>query len=568
VAILSVILFVAAAFAVDIGNLVVKKQALGNTLDAVSLAGAVALPDMAAARAAVGRSLANNDPNKYAVCATTPSAEVCPQPIFYCILPATAGGTPDLSFVHKSFGTSTLASACNPGIGGLAASGASGKFTWSCTAGTCRIEMDTSSRNNLLGCDQVTPATCANAQAMSVSGSESVPYVFGPVIGKPNGNTGTIRSVACGASCGAVDPGPLDMVIIADRTASMKNYMSDETTAISGALQSLTSATRHVALGTVGEADNARKTCGGLNISPDQAGTAPGSVEPNNWIPVGLSNDYSGSTPGTLNASSNLVKAVNCLDGTPPWTVTKKVLAGNVATLTTRQMISFVTGDTVVVTGVDTTFNGTYQVTGVPTATTFTYAKKHADVLSANAVGAVNFETMNSNSGTWLASPLKLATSYLLGQATLDNGGSPQSRAGKAIIFETDEQPNEKAGSDVVGASCSSLSCFSDNLTLGNSSMQFVSRTRKNEQVQACLNFQAIAAEAKALGVTIAIVTYNPGSSSNCQSILGLTHDPAASSDGGSGYLVFTANNAADLAAQFKAAIVAVGSRAKLISLP
>ena len=62
--------------------------------------------------------------------------------------------------------------------------------------------------------------------------------------------------------------------------------------------------------------------------------------------------------------------------------VTNKALTSNVATLTTAAAHGFATGFEVVVTGVDATFNGTYTITGVPTTTTFTYAKTAADVAS------------------------------------------------------------------------------------------------------------------------------------------------------------------------------------------
>lgn len=71
-------------------------------------------------------------------------------------------------------------------------------------------------------------------------------------------------------------------------------------------------------------------------------------------------------------------------------TVTNVALTSNVATLTTSTAHGFTTGDTVVVSGVTNNsnlFNGTYTVTGTPTATTFTYAKTNANIGSAAATG-------------------------------------------------------------------------------------------------------------------------------------------------------------------------------------
>ncbi len=63
--------------------------------------------------------------------------------------------------------------------------------------------------------------------------------------------------------------------------------------------------------------------------------------------------------------------------------VTNKALTSNVATLTTASAHGLSVGQTVSITNVDTTFNGTYVVLSVPTTTTFTYSKTATDVTSA-----------------------------------------------------------------------------------------------------------------------------------------------------------------------------------------
>jgi hypothetical protein len=62
--------------------------------------------------------------------------------------------------------------------------------------------------------------------------------------------------------------------------------------------------------------------------------------------------------------------------------INNKALTTNVATLTTTAAHGLCTGMEIVITGVDATFNGTYRITGVPTTTTFTYAKVAANVAS------------------------------------------------------------------------------------------------------------------------------------------------------------------------------------------
>lgn len=70
-------------------------------------------------------------------------------------------------------------------------------------------------------------------------------------------------------------------------------------------------------------------------------------------------------------------------------TISNKGLANNVATLTTSSAHGFEVGKTVTITGVDSTFNGTYQIATIPSTTTFTYSKTASDVSSTAASGSV-----------------------------------------------------------------------------------------------------------------------------------------------------------------------------------
>lgn len=55
--------------------------------------------------------------------------------------------------------------------------------------------------------------------------------------------------------------------------------------------------------------------------------------------------------------------------------IVSKKLLNNTATIVTRTSHGFTTGQSVLVQGVDTVFNGTYTISSTPTATSFTYAK-------------------------------------------------------------------------------------------------------------------------------------------------------------------------------------------------
>ena len=85
--------------------------------------------------------------------------------------------------------------------------------------------------------------------------------------------------------------------------------------------------------------------------------------------------------------------------------ISNKALTSNVATLTTPTAHGLTVGMTIVITGVDATFNGSYRITTVPTTTTFTYAKVATDVTSA-AVSPV---------GTGVTDPVIHYIDYLAG---------------------------------------------------------------------------------------------------------------------------------------------------------
>ena len=70
-------------------------------------------------------------------------------------------------------------------------------------------------------------------------------------------------------------------------------------------------------------------------------------------------------------------------------TVSNKALTSNVATINTSAGHGLFVGDSVKITGVDNTFNGTWTITTVPSSTTFTYARTATNVTSASASGSV-----------------------------------------------------------------------------------------------------------------------------------------------------------------------------------
>lgn len=113
-------------------------------------------------------------------------------------------------------------------------------------------------------------------------------------------------------------------------------------------------------------------------------------------------------------------------------TVSNKALTSNVATITTSATHGFKVGQSVVIAGVDTTFNGTYTIASTPSGTTFTYAKTAADVTSAASGG-----TVTSNSAQFPAAgsyPIVVTAATGAGAQTglqsVEGGGEPPPEEG------------------------------------------------------------------------------------------------------------------------------------------
>jgi len=94
--------------------------------------------------------------------------------------------------------------------------------------------------------------------------------------------------------------------------------------------------------------------------------------------------------------------------GDVTFSISNKELTSEVATLTTTATHSFLAGETVVVTGVDSTFNGTYVITTPITATTFSYAKSGASNVPSAAVSPAGTAVVNRSTATaTVANPVR-----------------------------------------------------------------------------------------------------------------------------------------------------------------
>ena len=133
----------------------------------------------------------------------------------------------------------------------------------------------------------------------------------------------------------------------------------------------------------------------GQSASPSVSGEGSVINTGNAYAPVVLEITGPLTGPGVIqNVTTNEeITIIESLRGVLTPDVSNKALTSNVATLTTSSAHNLLAGDEIVVTGVDSTFNGTYTILDVPTTVTLTYAKTAANVVSAavSPTGTITF---------------------------------------------------------------------------------------------------------------------------------------------------------------------------------
>jgi hypothetical protein len=170
------------------------------------------------------------------------------------------------------------------------------------------------------------PITC---NTIRVGAEENVPFNFAPVLGVDQGSTGAQIAVACKGACGTVAQNPMNVVVVTDRTTSMST--TDEHAMIQGIknmMLKMSPEQQYLALGTIGRSSATSRTSFTACTTVQKAGTSTASRGTNNWtysgdtdsgnasklwVPLQFFKNYQDST-GALSTSSNIVKALNCLD--------------------------------------------------------------------------------------------------------------------------------------------------------------------------------------------------------------------------------------------------------------
>ena len=166
--------------------------------------------------------------------------------------------------------------------------------------------------------------------------------------------------------------------------------------------------------------------------------------------------------------------------------ITNKALTTNVATLTTSAPHGLTVGMTIVITGVDATFNGTYRITTVPTTTTFTYAKTATNVTS----------TAVSPAGTGVTDPVIHYIDYLAGTdekvyAICDDGvnaywitNTPQGGNQRLTMFKKPLSGDSITGSSRPSVTGDVTEMFSDStIQIQYAAMEFI-----KDRIILCIN--------------------------------------------------------------------------------
>ncbi|MDP9482002.1 MAG: VWA domain-containing protein [Chloroflexota bacterium] len=261
-----------AALVIDVGVLRNANQNLWNALDAGALAGASVLPDDPSKAGTLALQYADKNypgglPSNVAVS-------------FRCTVGSTGSA-------HRA---SDIPAVCDPG----------GNAAWTCNSTICST-----------ACFPAEGDTCNTV----VLGSEvTTSYLFGPAIGVESG-TAQVTSAACKGACGAKPSGPVDLVVIVDRTPSMEDIdVANARSASHAVRQTYDPEDQWIGFGLLGPSEGSG-SC--LTQPASTLGTAniPGDLR--RWVPVALSGIGAPINESYTSSGSTLAQSITCMTKSP-----------------------------------------------------------------------------------------------------------------------------------------------------------------------------------------------------------------------------------------------------------
>jgi hypothetical protein len=276
VALMLVLLLGATALVWDLSRLRHDRQMLQAAVDFAALAGAQELPVSNAAGASAAVSWARTV--ALANAPQIPATNLLVSFRCYVSDPEHNGGqdSPDLSY------------ACGPHTAG----------SWS---GGWTTKRDRAWH----ACDPYSGDLC---NTILVTASHTIDYDFAPVIGITQGNTGSLQGASCRGYCGQPS-GPLDVVMVLDRTSSMTvQDLANAKNAALSVLDVYDPSLQWVGLVGLPYGDPTNK----CNVNHTQ--NYPNTTDI--WKLSDFSSDYKDAS-GNLNPSSDIVRTINCLQRPP-----------------------------------------------------------------------------------------------------------------------------------------------------------------------------------------------------------------------------------------------------------
>lgn len=550
-AVMATVLFGLGAIAIDISMLAMERQKLHDAVDSAAHAGAFAMPGdgLTAINAARSMALSNDADLSWDFSGQNPKIRL------WCVVAATTSTPPAVK-------ADQIPSTCNPGTGPFTTS----KYPdLRCNTAICKIPC--------------APSPSTRCNTVEVVAEKKVPYGFANIWGISNGSTGSVASAACKGSCGSESPNPLDVVVMADRTASMETADRQlMKSAILESLKTMNPEMHYVAFGTIHKSRTSdftpkERTYGPQTDDYATTGAADSDTKYNyngHWDGTGKTKPTSATSTCLSEASSELPDSA----ATPPilkygstftWGTPAKTWGPypapdriNPMTVTEDQLKSG--------TWIPVGFKNDYQL---PKA-----LPENPSVLNNNSdlVDSVSClpQSTRQEYGTNLASAMKEAVRYAFANnPALTRPGNIR----KVVIFETDGQPSEPR-------------------TFGNTDLASGDVGSTNG-VTGCNNLTSVANAAKAAhGDKLLIITIGfgdaatakcGGSGTAVRNVLAAAASPSPSGgastanscqgadialENADGDFFFCSTSGTDLADIFKSAILSAQEGIKLVKLP